>query len=149
MTGSPGDGYATRRSFLLAASLAVPVSLAGCTGADEGPFDGWLANVENYQSVQDATGEDTVEVAVGVEGNGGHFAFGPPAIRVDAGTTVRWVWTGEGFDHDVVAADGRFASERTREAGHEFEYTFEEAGVCKYYCSPHRSAGMKGVVAVE
>jgi hypothetical protein len=34
------------------------------------------------------------------------------------------------------------------DAGFTFEYTFEEEGVTTYYCQPHQSLGMKGVVVV-
>ncbi|WP_433625840.1 halocyanin domain-containing protein [Halomicrococcus sp. NG-SE-24] len=97
--------------------------------------------------VVDETGKSEVIVKVGVQGNGGPYAFGPEAVRVDPGTTVRWKWTGEGM-HNVVAEDGSFESEMLGEAGATFEHTFEETGTSKYVCSPHKSMGMTGVVVV-
>jgi halocyanin-like protein len=79
---------------------------------------------------------------------GGTFAFAPPAVRIGTGTTVRWRWTGEGSQHNVVHEGGAFESQLTSEAGHTFEHEFGEPGVYRYYCTPHRMLDMKGVVVV-
>jgi halocyanin-like protein len=112
-------------------------------------FGGWLESSANYDGVADETGEGEVTVEVGTEGNSGSNAFSPAAIEIDAGTTVVWEWTGKGASHNVVASDGAFESDYYSESGATFEYTFEEAGTYKYYCTPHKSMGMKGVVVVE
>lgn len=111
-------------------------------------FDGWLDTVDNYDGVVDARGKAAVVVEVGSNANGGAFGFGPAAVQVDPGTTVRWVWTGQGGMHNVVAADGSFASEFLTEAGETFEYVADTEGVVKYACEPHAAMGMKGVVVV-
>ncbi|MDG5776469.1 halocyanin domain-containing protein, partial [Haloarculaceae archaeon H-GB1-1] len=100
-------------------------------------------------SVEDLTGESEVTVTVGAEGNGGAFAFDPPAIHVDSGTTVKWEWTGNGGGHNVIAEDGTFDSgTAVADAGVNFEYTFESDGIYNYYCQPHKSLGMKASVVV-
>jgi halocyanin-like protein len=143
-----------RRRLLRVGAGAVGAGLAGvgATGtatAQSGPFDGWMSDVGNYEGLVDATGQGEVTISVGAEGNGGAFAFDPPAVRVDPGTTVLWEWTGEGGQHNVVAEEGgEFESELTTEAGFTFEQTFDAEGVVKYYCTPHRALGMKGVVVV-
>ncbi|MUW14433.1 halocyanin domain-containing protein, partial [Halorubrum sp. CBA1125] len=80
------------------------------------------------------------------------FAFDPAAIRVDAGTTVVWEWTGEGGAHNVVSAEGsnsQFDSgQQVEEQGHTFEQTFDSAGIELYYCTPHRANGMLGAIEV-
>jgi halocyanin-like protein len=135
--------------------VAAETATARETGGSEGgagepaSFDGWFDDVSNYDGVLDATGRDAVTVDVGVEGNQGAFAFGPAAVRVDAGTTVTWEWTGNGGVHNVAAEDGSFESETVEEAGYTFEQTFETAGEVRYVCTPHRSLGMKGIVVVE
>ncbi|WP_424004109.1 halocyanin domain-containing protein [Haloarcula salina] len=97
------------------------------------------------------TGQDEVSVAVGADGNGGAFAFGPPAVKVSTGTTVVWEWTGDGGAHNVVSqGDGPLDSgSAVTEAGTTYEYTFDEAGTYRYYCVPHESLGMKAAVVVE
>ncbi|WP_251341405.1 halocyanin domain-containing protein [Haloplanus halophilus] len=121
---------------------------AGSGDAPAG-FDGWFSNVGNYDGVVDETGSGEVTVAVGAQGNGGAYAFDPPAIRISTGTTVVWEWTGKGAQHDVAAEGGAFESDRSTEEGFTFEHTFSSAGTYRYVCTPHRALGMKGAVVVE
>jgi|AntDeeMinimDraft_5_1070356.scaffolds.fasta_scaffold00104_4 halocyanin-like protein len=117
------------------------------TGSGSAPgFDGYLDNADNYDGLVDETGSGNVTVEVGTEANGGNFGFGPAAVRVDPGTTVTWEWVAG--SHNVEAEDGSFESELTDETGFTFEQTFEDEGVVKYFCMPHKSMGMKGVVVV-
>ncbi|MFC6756778.1 MULTISPECIES: halocyanin domain-containing protein [Haloarcula] len=122
-------------------------------GGDAGPpdFGGFLDDVGNFDgSVTDARGEDQVSVAVGAQGNGGAFAFDPPAVHVDNGATVVWEWTGEGGGHNVVSEgeDPLDSGEPVETEGETYEYTFEEDGIYNYVCEPHESLGMKASVVV-
>ena len=156
-----------RRAFLgavgttaagLAASAPAAAAQEGGSGSggesnNGGTTDGtiekaWFEGVGNYDGVVDETGKETVTVAVGAPGNGGSFAFEPAALRVDPGTTVRWEWTGEGGGHNVASENGAFESEIASDAGHTFEYAFEEPGATRYVCVPHQSMGMRGAVLV-
>ncbi|MEF8856592.1 MAG: halocyanin domain-containing protein [Haloplanus sp.] len=167
----------TRRSVVLSTSTLALTALAGCSGGSGGGgdgesggssgsggtdtesgsggdgsppgFGGWMENVGNYDGVTDETGSDEVTVAVGAQGNGGAFAFDPPAIRISTGTTVVWEWTGEGAQHNVVTEGGGFESDLSSEEGYTFEHTLSEARTYTYACTPHESLGMKGVVVVE
>ncbi len=124
----------------------------GSDGSGGVPSDveGYLSETDNFDgSLADATGQSEVTVQVGTEANGGNFGFTAPAVRLDSGTTVVWEWTGEGASHNVVDEGGTFESELVDEEGHTFEYTFDETGVFQYFCTPHRSLGMKGAVVVE
>jgi halocyanin-like protein len=145
------DGRAVSRRSVVRAGLVAGAGLAGgaTSVAAQSEYGGWLSDVGNYDGTTvDRTGQDEVTIRVGVEANGGAFGFGPPAVRVSPGTTVVWQWTGEGSQHNVVDEGGTFESELTDEAGHTFSHTFESEGTFKYYCAPHESLGMKGVVAV-
>jgi halocyanin-like protein len=141
--GNSGDTTAT--------TTATPTESSGNSNGGSGSqsFGGWMENVGNYNSIVDETGKNEVTVEVGTEGNGGAYAFAPPAIKIASGTTVAWEWTGKGSMHNVVDNAGNFESEMTDEAGHTFEHTFESGGTYKYYCEPHKTMGMKGVVVVE
>jgi len=101
-------------------------------------------------TIADYTGQDEVVVDVGAGDIG--FAFAPPAIRIDAGTTVVWEWTGEGGAHNVVSEDAsatQFNSgDPIDEQGYTFEQTFESAGIQLYYCTPHKANGKIGGVEV-
>lgn len=121
------------------------------TGGGGSPVDDYLSDTNNYDgTITDSTGQSEVSVAVGAEGNGGGFAFGPPAVRVDTGTTTVWSWTGKGGLHNVVAEDGTFNSgDPVSGSDVTFEYTFSESGTWLYFCNPHKALGMKGAVVVK
>ncbi|WP_420028558.1 halocyanin domain-containing protein [Halorussus lipolyticus] len=150
---SDSDSAVGRRTFLKGVGAATLTAVgAGTTPAvaqDAGSsFGGWFDNVSNYDGVVDMTGRSEVEIEVGAKGNQGNFAFGPAAVRVDPGTKVVWKWTGKGGSHNVVSETGAFESEMVGDEGHTFSQTFEESGIHKYVCSPHKAMGMKGAVAV-
>jgi len=158
MTDANAD--VSRRGFLrTAAGGAAVASVTGTAAGQENggtpDFGGYLDNVENFDgSVVDATGQDEATVEVGVDANGGAFGFGPAAVHVDNGATVKWEWTGNGGGHNVVAQDvpdgvESFSSGSAVSAeGTTFEFTFETEGIHTYYCNPHLGRGMKGAVAV-
>jgi halocyanin-like protein len=125
----------------------------GSGGGETSPYGGWLNGVSNYEGrTYDFLGFNEVTVTVGAVGNGGNNAFGPSAILVDPGTTVRWEGTDGGAAHSVTHQPARgaelFDSPVYEEQGIHFEYTFDEAGTYRYYCRPHEALGMKAVVAV-
>ncbi len=128
---------------------AVIVAEPPSTGYDT--VDEWLAGTSNFDgTVADRTDSAAATVRVGTEGNGGLFAFDPPALRITTGTTVQWEWTGEGSSHNVTFEDADIDSGGvTSEPGTTFEHTFEETGQYRYSCLPHRGVGMKGAVIVE
>jgi len=147
------DTYTRRGLLKTGTGAAVGVAAAGAAGsaaAQEDAYGGYLSDEGTWGGTTgDATGLEEVQVAVGAQGNGGNFAFGPAAIVVESGTTVTWEWTGEGGQHNVVNEGGAFESKLTDEEGFNFEYTFEEEGVFQYFCRPHKGLGMKGVVVVN
>lgn len=115
-----------------------------------GSIDEYLADTGNYDgTVEDNTGEDSIDVMIGVQGNGpGAQAYDPAAMKVSAGTLVRWVWTGEGGRHNVVSESGEFKSGATNAGGHTYEYTLDEPGTYFYYCESHTDVKMRGAVVV-
>lgn len=143
------DATERRRFVSGLGSLAAAALLAGCSGGDEsgGKYSGYLSNVPNYSETVDRTGQEEVTVTAGAEPNN-YLSFAPAAVKISTGTTVVWEWSGRGGSHNVVAADGDFESDLTDEEGHTFTQTFEDSGVVKYYCQPHKTSGMKGVVEV-
>jgi halocyanin-like protein len=160
MTYESGD--VSRRGFLHAtAGGAGVIATTGSAAAAEAEggeggggggtapdLGGYLDPVTNFDSVVDRTGNDEVTVEVGVQQGGGPYGFGPAAVHVDNGATVRWEWIGEGGDHNIVHTEGGFESELFSEAGVHYERTFEEDGVFNYFCRPHQSLNMKGSVVV-
>lgn len=82
---------ATRRAFLGAvAGSAVGVGFAGTAATQDAGLASWFEDVSNATEIVDRRGNPTVEITVGATGNGGNYAYGPAAVRVDAGTIVVW-----------------------------------------------------------
>jgi halocyanin-like protein len=139
-------GVAAGAAALGAGAATAPAS------AQSDDYGGWLSDVDNFDgTTEDATGQDAVTVEVGAQGNGGTFAFEPPAVRVSPGTTVTFDWTSN--THNVLVEDqpdgaGWEGYEPIENTGFSFEHTFETPGVYTYYCEPHLSLGMKGAVVV-
>jgi plastocyanin len=73
--------------------------------------------------------------------------FLPREITVPVGTRVEWV-NDTDLPHDVTAEDGSFDSKGTLSKGQKYEFTFAKTGEFKYFCNPHKDAGMNGVVKV-
>ncbi len=145
----------SRRGFLRAGAGAVAAGAATAAGtggaaaqADQ-PFDGYLSDTSNFDgTVVDERGSGSVTIEVGTRGNGGDFAYAPPAVRIDPETEVTWEWTGNGGQHNVVDENGAFESDLVADTGYTFSRSFEETGTVKYFCQPHKTLGMKGVVVV-
>jgi halocyanin-like protein len=161
-----------RRNFIKIAGVAGAVGVTGCTGGggdgdggdggdgdggDGGDGDGGnggaASTVGQDGNFADLTGQDEVEIDTGAGDQG--YKFDPADFRIDPGTTVRWVWTGRGSQHNVVESDGdeilddpSFESELTAEEGFEFTHTFEEPGTYDYVCSVHIAQDMIGRIEV-
>ena len=129
-----------------------PTETTGNSGGST-EFDGWFDDVDNYDgTIADQTGQNDVTVTVGVDGNGGTFAFDPSAVRVSSGTTVTFEWVSD--THNVIVdSQPSDASWEGHEAiendGFSFSSTFEVEGTYTYYCDPHLAMGMKGAIVVE
>ena len=165
-------GELSRRRVLQTAAGTAAAATAGAfaTGTaaaqDEGDggegvpaeYDGWFTGdarggeVQNYDGTTvDRTGESEVTVTVGADGNGGTFAFEPPALRVSPGTTVTFEWVSD--THNVVVESqpdgaGWEGHDPIEDSGFTFSSTFETEGVYTYLCEPHLSLGMKGAIVV-
>lgn len=113
--------------------------------------DEWVVETSNWDgSIDDQTDTDSTTVTAGASGNAGNFTFDPPALKVSTGTTVSWDWTGEGGGHNVAFEEADVpTSDIYAEPDVHFEYTFEETGIYRYSCEPHRALGMKGAIIVE
>lgn len=110
----------------------------------------YLAETPNWDGdIEDFTGEGDVTIQNGeVEDVEGTFVFEPPAITIDAGTTVTWEWVGD-TGHTVTHEEEEFDSGNISGDGETFEQTFEEGGLYLYYCVPHRGMEQKGAVVVQ
>lgn len=131
-----------RRAVLAGAASAAGGAAATATAGTAAAQD---------DDVVDRRGESEVEIAVGP---GGEFVYDPAKVRVDAGTTLRFVW--ESANHNVVVEESPAESDwegspnvpETYDGGYEFSQTLDVEGTYGYYCTPHRGAGMVGTVLV-
>ena len=152
----------TRRAALRTAAGTVAVGVAGAgiagTAAAQGGVDygGWFGSgtggeTKNFDGTVDRTGQDSVTIEVGSQGNGGPYAYGPAAVRIDPGTTVTFEWVSN--THNVLIEEqpsdsGWDGVEAIENQGFSHEFTFETEGIYKYYCQPHLALGMKGAMVV-
>jgi plastocyanin len=124
--------------FLLRLRLGVSTVLALALLFVVGPF----VDVRHAEAaVYSAGGDETVEAR--------DDFFDPEAIHVPAGTRIEWPNTGRNA-HTVTADDGSFDSGNLP-PGKEYALSFPKAGVYRYFCRYHGSAGglgMAGVVLV-
>lgn len=148
--------HESRRKFIAVTGTVALTALAGCADGDDESrdtiediptaIDEYLEDAPNYEGTMvDATGEDRVSVSLTLNN-----VFEPAAIRIDAGTTVEWVWEGGG--HNVVSDEDSAtefdSGEVVAEEGTTFEQTFDDAGIQLYYCEPHTTQGMYGGIEV-
>lgn len=140
------------RQLTLASTAVDTVSERDDVSRGEAPpaVQNHLDDVDNFDgALVDLRDESEVTVGVGeIEGVEPIFAFDPPAIHVDPGTTVTWEWR-DGNAHSVTHVDEEFDSEVLDGEGTTYEYTFEEPGIYLYVCLPHQALGHKGAVVVE
>jgi halocyanin-like protein len=130
--------------------------VVGRAPVGEPDYEGWFGDgrggsTASFSGTVDRRGESEVVVEVGADGNGGSYAYGPTAVRVDPGTTVVFEWVSD--THNVVVEstpEGADWSghEPVEDAGFSTSSTFETEGVYTYYCDPHLSLGMKGAIVV-
>ncbi|HEV3365773.1 MAG TPA: plastocyanin/azurin family copper-binding protein [Acidimicrobiia bacterium] len=74
------------------------------------------------------------------------FKFFPAEITVPVGSTVVWQNLSD-LQHDAVADNGAFKSELLNK-NEKFEFRFTAPGDYSYICTPHKDAGMTGVIHV-
>jgi len=89
-------------------------------------------------------------VVVGPDSN--NNVFEPETLRIEPGTTVRWVW--ESDHHNIKPEDQPAGANwdgftEIAVAGTEYEYTFEVEGTYTYICDPHVALGMEAEIVVE
>ncbi|MCL9814499.1 cupredoxin domain-containing protein [Natranaeroarchaeum aerophilus] len=160
----------TRREVLAMLSATGIAGLAGCSGDDDGEnedqenADGGNEESPDDGDVDDTNGDGepvelnipepvdwTDETQATIEvGSGGEAVFEPDAVRVETGTTLRWVWLHDG--HTVspthLPDGGEFEGhERVEEAGFEIEFVPETPGEYRYVCEEHEE--MVGYLVVE
>jgi plastocyanin len=76
-----------------------------------------------------------------------NFTFGPDTLTVPVGTKVTWA-NHDDIPHTVVSADEvRLFKSPPLDSDDKFSFTFDKAGIYKYFCSIHPK--MTGTVIVQ
>ena len=138
----------TRRSALLAGTVATAMGLAACgTSAATVPGTTIVAPAPSgpmsTMSMPAAAATPAAPVAtdhVAIQS----FAFGPGTVTVKPGTTVTWTQQDED-QHTVTADDASFASSPLV-TGQTYTHTFTAPGTYQYHCAIHPF--MHGTVTV-
>lgn len=115
-----------RGAVLVGPDATVGGSSGGNVEEKPSPYGGWLDDVGNFEKVRDMTDQERVEVLVGAGGNGGNFAFSPPAIEIERGTTVVWQWAENAKALSLATKDGSFWTDFGAREGEIFEWTFTD-----------------------
>ena len=141
------------RRVRLIALLGAAIALAGACGSGGGSSK--ADQPSEFGEIVDLRAKTTgnyPEVEVAVKDND----FVPAAIRINPGTTVKWVNQGRSA-HDILPADPSqdfgdpFGVKADKfEPGEEYEFSFDAPGVYTYYCSLHgtKHVGMIGEIIV-
>ena len=161
-TDSDGTRTFTRRSALRTAAGTVAAGVTGAAAAGTAAaqngvdYGGWFGSdtggeTQNFDGTVDQTGQSSITVEVGAEGNGGPYAFAPAAVRVHPGTRITFEWVSD--THNILIEEqpsdaGWGGVEAIENSGFSHEHTFETEGIYKYYCQPHLALGMKGAIVV-
>src|SRR5690349_16358458 len=126
------------RTVALVAAALVLIGACGSGGSSKAEQPSEFKNVVDLRG---KTSGNYPEVEVAVKDND----FVPPAIRINPGTTVKWVNQGRS-PHDIQPADpaqefgAPFGMRADKFAPHdEYEFRFDSPGVYRYYCSLHGS----------
>ncbi|MFB6219604.1 MAG: plastocyanin/azurin family copper-binding protein [Halobacteriaceae archaeon] len=153
--GAPSDtdGAGTTTATTTAATTTATATAAGEEPSGP-PGNDVLGGQDALQS------SATVEATVLDSDQGyGKFVNTPAVVWVEAGGTV--TWNIRGASHSVTAyhpdndrplriPDGADAFDSgVLGAGETYEHTFETPGVYNYFCIPHESLGMVGLVVVD
>jgi len=131
-----------------ALALLFVFTLVSCGDDGNGDDAGGSSGGGSGEELEDVKVIDGPEADVEVLDN----SFNDENIQVAPGTKV--VWTNDGRqDHDIVPAEGDGFGIEPDDFGPEavYEFTFDEPGTYRYYCSLHGTsvAGMVGAVVVK
>jgi plastocyanin len=77
------------------------------------------------------------------------LTFSPDDVTIEPGTTV--TWRNDVAMLHTITPDGHdeWSEATLSAAGATFSHTFNSVGTFPYFCTPHLSAGMTGVIRVE
>ena len=91
----------------------------------------------------------TIEVEMlNKDSSGRKMVYSQEVVRADTGDTVKWIPTSKGHNVQIVAAPDGFDIPKKSKNGKEVSIDFTMPGIYYYWCTPHKSMGMIGLVVV-
>lgn len=125
----------------------------------------WLAGLAAPRWVvaaRAAAAAPVVEIRMRSDARGEHVWFDPVGMRIEPGTTVRWIMDSPGNPHTTTAYHPKNGNHSLRipetatpwdsgflvNPGDHFEVALTVEGVYDYFCLPHEAAGMVGRIVV-
>ena len=80
------------------------------------------------------------------DANGNRMVYSQEVAKIDIGDTVTWLPASKGHNVEIITSPNKmkFKSKNGKEA----KITFDTPGIYYYWCTPHKSMGMIGLVVV-
>ena len=80
------------------------------------------------------------------DANGNRMVYSQEVAKIDVGDTVIWLPASKGHNVEIISSPNKmkFKSKNGKEA----KITFDTPGIYYYWCTPHKSMGMIGLVVV-
>jgi len=142
------------RLALVTGTLGALLGLVGCGSPSGTPTSPTFAKAVAKCTASGAQTQATVEA-------NSSFRFSPEVVCLRVGGTVTWTNTTTSLDHtstdepsqaasadDATIPPGGHGWSLRLPSGHSASLTFKTAGVYHYFCIPHETLGMVGVVVV-
>lgn len=95
-----------------------------------------------------AYAEDTTVEMLNKRDDGAKMVYSQEIVTIEVGDTVTWVPTSKGHNVEFIAGPDDWDAPRKSKLNKEVSITFNMPGIYVYQCSPHKSMGMIGIVAV-
>ena len=82
------------------------------------------------------------------DGSGRKMVYSQELVHIETGDIVKWIPTSKGHNVEIVAAPEGFDIPKKSKNGKEVSIEFTVPGIYYYWCTPHKSMGMIGLVIV-
>ena len=80
--------------------------------------------------------------------DGQKMVYSMDVAKIEVGDTITWVPTSKGHNVEIVAAPDGFKIPKQSKFNKEVSITFDVPGIYYYWCTPHKTMGMIGLVVV-
>ena len=92
----------------------------------------------------------STEHTITIDSVGTNLRFVPDSLTINEGDSVRFLWDGEVLPHNAVEQNNVFNSgDPQRDVDYSYTFDFNQSGVYDFFCEPHESAGMNGIITVN